>query len=29
MLEKPDKDNKYFVKYEIFGFTFQNPLSKY
>ena len=23
--EKPNKDNKYLVKYYIFGFTFQNP----
>ena len=28
MLEKPNKDNKYLVKFEIFEFTFQNPLSK-
>ena len=27
MLQKPNKDNKYLIKYCIFGFTFQNPLS--
>ena len=26
MLEKPNKYNKYLVKYKIFGFTLQNPL---
>ena len=29
LLEKTNKDNKYLVKYLIFGFTFQNPLSKW
>ena len=29
MLEKPNRDNKYLVKYKTFGFTFQNPLSKW
>ena len=28
MFEKPNKDNKYLVKYKIFGFTLQNPLSQ-
>ena len=27
MLEKTNKDNKYLVKYQIFRFSFQNPLS--
>ena len=26
--KKPNKDNEYLVKYQIFGFTFQNALSK-
>ena len=26
MLEKPNKDNKYLVKYKIFGFPLKNPL---
>ena len=29
MLEKPNRDNKYLVKYKTFGFTLQNPLSKW